>query len=165
MSKRIRRAVTLVNEVEKIKGQHYSSFLITINPNKVFMNSNSQGFEDMASKLDELGEFILEESNLKKLLYFESRDGIDRTRSEHLALIDEIEEDRSGAIELGTKQHKLHLHVTFNIRHRTYLQINKEALVAVSAAILELPEGTFHVNIRASGRSFQQYANKAVGKP
>lgn len=143
------------------KGEHYSEFLITVNPNKSFVSTKNGGFDMMVEKLDKLGEFLLKKDNLINLLVFESRDGIERDREDHLRLISEIDPGRRGVVEWGIQQHRLHLHITFWIKHYTFLQINRELFGKVASKLLGMPEGSFHVDFKGSGRaSFKEYVDK-----
>ncbi len=146
---------------QRNKGEHFSEFLVTVNPNKSFVSRKNEGFDAMIDKLDKLGEFLLKRDNLINLLVFESRDGVQRQRDDHLRLIEEIDPKRRGVVEWGVVNHMLHLHVTFWIKHYTFLQINRELFGKVTSRLLDMPEGSFHIDFKGSGRaSFKEYVDK-----
>lgn len=142
------------------KGEKTSSFLITINPNKVFHSQVSEGYLAMRSKLATLGEWILKKKNIINLLKFNN----DWSREANLSKIRVIEEDRSASIEWGSMKKMLHMHIYVTFVHSTHLQFDADKIRKVGSIVLGLPEKGFHVNIKASGINFKNYVMKNVNK-
>jgi hypothetical protein len=143
------------------KGEKHSEFLITINPNKTFFSSSTPEYQQMIDKLTKLGDFLLEKQNIVKMLKFLDPEGESHSKEWHMTMISEIDPMRSATIEWGAKKHNLHIHVTYWIKHFTYLQLNRSAFEKVVSAILGQPIGSFHINFRVHRMmGFKDYINK-----
>jgi len=62
-----------------------------------------------------------------------------------------------------------HLHLTYYIKHRTFLQVDRTVLERVVSTVLKMPANEkgsypFHINIKANGSpAFKQYVKKFEG--
>lgn len=138
------------------KGIRHSEMLITINPNKTFVSKKSAGFDDMIKKLTILGNFILKKSNLLRMLKFAEGD-----LQSNMHLIKEIDPDRTATVEWGSQTHRLHLHITFYIKHKTKIQLDRARIQKVASSLLDLDGNTLHINISATGMpNFKDYVKK-----
>lgn len=140
------------------KGEKTSSFLITINPNRVFHSQTSQGYITTRNRLAILGNWILEKGNLLTLLKFTN----DWPRETNLGRVVRIEDDRVASIEWGSKLKMLHMHIYVTIIHATSLQIDCDKIRLVGSKVLGIPSNKFHVNVKGSGINFKNYVMKNV---
>lgn len=164
LSYRMPKRRTLVNTKvvpKAAKGLKTSAFLLTIVPNKVTLNPDSEAYKLMESKLVKLGDFILKKRILLKLLKFPEREGEPiRTYEENVELIETINEDRTAAVEMK-RSGVLHLHIYFEFKHRTFLQLDRDKIELVASKALGIPKERLHINIRSQGtNSFRSYVLK-----
>lgn len=141
-----------------------SSFLITINPNKMFKQGiDNPEAREMKAKLTALSDFLLKKKTIRSCLIFpdkppkEGQVVLKLTRDEHIAKIVSISDDRSGAVEIGAKDKKLHMHCEFDITHRTFLQLDRNVILQFAATILNLPAKGIHLHISATSKNYMNY--------
>lgn len=156
----INRTQFVINKdkIEKEKGIKHSEFLVTINPNKSFASPKSAGFDGMKKRLESVGNFILDDANIEDLFKFNN----DLPRKNNLELIKAVDPNRTAVIEYGSMTKKLHIHIVFWVKHKTKLLLNRDVICKISSKLLGVPEKSLNVNISASGRSFSDYAKKAL---
>lgn len=158
---------TPIGSVEPVKKEgktNVSSFLITINPNKRF----PQGIDNdeakiLKAKLAALSDYLLKKKTIRSCLIFpdkppkEGQVAIKLSREEHISKIVAISDDRSGAVEIGSKDKKLHMHCEFDITHRTFLQLDRNVILQYAATILGLPAKGIHLHISATSKNYMNY--------
>jgi hypothetical protein len=164
----MQRDLTVMVKEPTEQKYHTSLFMVTINPNKRFDNINSAEAKQMMAKLDSLGNYLLKKKSIRSSLYFEDR--IDKKtgvltkldRAAHIDRILEISEDRTGRPEWGSRDKKLHIHIEFAIKHRTYLKLNREYYTKVSEAFLGIPAKSIHVHISGATKNegYKKYVVK-----
>lgn len=155
---------TTAHSVSEPKGIRYSSFLITINPNKASIDLTTAESQRIAAKLTAFGNWYLQKANLKKSLVFKDRGSLVLSREEHLAKIVQIDPDRVASIEVGALQHRVHLHITFEVAHTTWVQVDPRWVQKRAAHFLGLDPSSVYVNVKASGRSLKDYVLKYAEK-
>lgn len=156
-----RTQVAINNAPPAEKGLKHSEMLITINPNKTFISRKNAGFDDMVTKLQILGNFILKKSNLLRLLTFPEGESL----KSNYSLIKEIDPNRTATVEWSSQMHRLHLHITFYIKHKTKIQLDRAKIQKIASELLGQEGDTLHINIKASGlNSFKEYVGKYVDK-
>lgn len=160
----------------KPKGQNHSEWLITINANKAFPTRDSPGFAEMTKRLEFLGDYLLSKKVILRCLKYGKDgdnilDGVTLDRADHEKLIDEIDPERVASVEWNPAQSgmkRLHLHATFSIKHRTYIQISPEAVRKIASVVLKMPANPasgrypFHVDIsgKNAGKEYKRYVKK-----
>lgn len=146
-----------------------SMFLVTINPNIRYNDLKTPEAKAMILRLKGLANFLLKKKNIIASLKFPERKAkegqpppIKLSREQHLSKIISISDDRSGAVEWGTKLHRLHIHLEFIIEHRTFIHLNKEFYERVASTFLKKDAKKIHVNFRAATRAqgYKQYVRK-----
>lgn len=157
-----RTHLAITNEAKANDNLRHSEFMITINPNKTFPTPKSAGFQDMIKRLTTMGDFILEDKNLVRLLKFND-DTL--TPEKNIKLISQIDPNRLASVEYGSKTHRLHLHISFFIKHKTKLMIDRAKLEKVASSLLDIDKKQLHINIQVSGvPSFREYVKKNIPK-
>lgn len=150
-----------------------SMFMITINPGVRFPNGiDSPEFANLYHKLRALGNMLLTKKSIRSSLTF--RDRKDRKtgiiaamdRDAHLAKIIEISPDRSAGIEIGERDKKLHLHLQFEIKHRTFLQLNIPYYTRIAGMVLGMDPKKVYCHVSAATRSegYKRYVEKGVNE-
>lgn len=147
---------------------HTSMFMITINPNERFDDINSPTAKVMMFKLSKLSDFLLKKKNILASLKF-----IDRPEKPgglvvklpaeiHMSRVLKIGDERSGAVEWGKRDKKLHIHIQFEVTHRTFIQLNKEFYLDMSAIFLGVVKSHIHCNLRGATRmkGWSDYVHK-----
>lgn len=147
---------------------HTSLFMVTINPNKRFDNPYSPEAEHMKAKLRGLGNYLLKKKSIRSSLYFEDR--IDKKtgvltkldRAAHIERILEISENREGRTEWGGRDKKLHIHIEFAIKHRTYLKLDRKYYTEMGEVFLGIPAKSIHVHISGATKNegYKKYVVK-----
>jgi len=145
-----------------------SGFLLTINTNDRCNDINSPAAKALIARYTALGDFLLKKRNILKYLKFldkktkEGQPQIILSREEHLSRVYSINEDRGASVEIGSKYKYIHLHVSFNVTHSTYVQVNKDYLNEICSVFLGKPYQNIHVNIRGStlNKGYGAYINK-----
>jgi hypothetical protein len=145
-----------------------SMFLITINPNIRYDNLESPEAKAMILRLKGLANFLLKKKNIRAGLKFKDRPAkegqlqIQLSREQHLERLLDISADRSGAVEWGSKHHRLHIHIEFVIEHRTFIHLNKDFYEKVASAFIGKPAKKIHVNFRGATRAegYKKYVQK-----
>ena len=149
---------------ERRKGVKVSTFLITINPNKVASDPSSPVYQSLKRGLFQASEFVLKKKSIRSMLKFVEDPPI--SREEGLSKIVEIR-DRDAGIEFGVKNRRLHAHLVFVVEHRTKVQINPEWLRKVVPVFFDglVKPTSVHINVRGgNGRNpFVEYAKKNAG--
>lgn len=151
---------------------HTSAFMVTINPNVRFPDPNNAEAEAMKAKLINLGDFLLtKKSLLSSFVYLNKTDKKTSittllSRDAHESKIIEISPDRDGGYEWGERDKKLHMHIQFIVKHRTYIQLNREYYKSISEALLGVPAKSIHVHFNGSpvNEGYAKYVNKGVIK-
>lgn len=156
-----RTKLAITNKPKSESNLRHSEFMITINPNKIFATPKSAGFQDMIKRLTTLGDFILEDKNLIRLLKFNN----DSSTADNVKLIAQIDKDRVASVEYGSHTHKLHLHISFFIKHKTKLMVDRAKVEAIASALSGIDKKNLHINIQVSGvPSFREYVQKNIPK-
>lgn len=151
---------------------HTSAFMVTINPNVRFPDPNTPEAEAMKVKLTALGDFLLSRKSL--LSSFDYLNKVDKKtnvitlleRPAHEAKIIEISPDRNGGYEWGERDKKLHMHIQFIVKHRTYIQLRQKYYKEISEVFLGIPAKSIHVHFNGSpvNEGYAKYVNKGVIK-
>jgi hypothetical protein len=150
-----------------------SMFMITINPGVRFRNGiDSPEFANLYHKLRALGNLLLTKKSIRSSLVFRDRKDkatgltVALDRDTHLSKIMEISPDRSAGIEIGDRDKKLHLHIQFEIRHRTFLQLNIPYYNRIAGAVLGMDPKKVYVHVSAATRSegYKRYVEKGVNE-
>lgn len=157
------------------KGEHYSEFMITFNPNKSFYSPKSPGFKETEKKLIYLGDWILKKKNIKRILKFgkpnDQENPLNRDRNYHLNLIKEIDDDRFARVEWAKKTKQLHIHIYFTVKHFTYIQVDRALFRKIASKIMGIPscgvdqygnlKYPFHCNFKGAGKmGYYNYVKK-----
>jgi len=148
-------------------------FMVTINPGVRFRNGiDSPEFANLYHKLKSLGNLLLTKKSIRSSLIF--KDTKDKKtgmmvvldRDAHLSKILDISEDRSASIEIGDRDKKLHLHLEFQIRHRTWLQLNIQYYTKIAGAVLGMDPKKVYCHVSAATRrdGYKQYVRKGVNE-
>lgn len=145
-----------------------SLFMVTINPNKRFTDVSSPEAKQMIAKLNVLGNYLLKKKSIRSsLIFFDRKDkktGITTKleREAHLAKIVEISDDREGRPEWGGRDKKLHIHIEFAIKHRTFLQLNRDYYSKMAEAFLGVPAKSIHVHVSGATKNegYKKYVIK-----
>lgn len=152
---------------------HTSAFMVTINPNVRFPDPNTPEANAMKQKLIILGNFLLtRKSLLSSFNYLNKTDkktGVTTKmeRAAHESKIIEISEDRDGGYEWGERDKKLHMHIQFIVKHRTYIQLDRKYYKTIAEEVLHIPAKSIHVHFNGSpvNEGYAKYVNKGVIKP
>ncbi len=156
-----RTKLAITNKPKSESNLRHSEFLLTINPQRSFASPKSAGFQDMIKRLTTLGDFILEDKNLIRLLKFNN----DSSTVDNVKLIAQIDKDRVASVEYGSHTHKLHLHVSFFIKHKTKLMVDRAKVEKIASTLLGIDGKTLHINIQVSSLpSFREYVKKNIPK-
>lgn len=137
-----------------------SSFLITLNPNKPVHNIEEPSAKALALRLQAVGDYIID--NIPTFIKFVDDTGTEvksSMRDHYLKKISDIT-DQYGAVEIGDKQHRLHLHVTFTVHHTTRVQINRVMLEMAMEKVVKLEPKSYHIDIKYSQGDFERYVTK-----
>lgn len=146
-----------------------SMFMITINPNRRFKDITTPEAKELFVRLRLLGNMLLKKKSIKSsIMFFDKPDkktGITTKidREMHMSKIIEISPDRTGQTEWGSRDFKPHLHIEFSIKHRTFLQLNRDYYVRIAAAICKVPEKSIHVHISGATKQAGYKKYLAVG--
>lgn len=159
--KKSRTHLAITNQPKNEQSLKHSSFLITINPNLVQPSPKSPGFQDMVKRLTTLGDFILEDKNLIRILKFNN----DSSIADNVKKIAQVDKDRIASVEYGAHTHKLHLHISFFIKHKTKLMVDRAKIENIASTLLGVDKKILHINIQVSGvPSFEEYVKKNIPK-
>ena len=147
---------------------HESAFLITINANERANNIESPESKLMIARLKALGDYLLKKKNILAGLKFldkKPKNGelqVTHDREWHLNQIISISKDRSASIEIGSKFSYIHLHLHFEIKHRTYIQLRREFYGGIASRFLGKPEKNIHLhfNGKSVAHGYGDYVNK-----
>jgi len=139
-----------------------SSFLVTINPNKSYYDRTTESYTLMERRLKALGNYLLSKKNLMKFVDFIDKGDVELPRSEHVALVEEIGNDRTASVEYNS-QYRLHLHVYVSFKHRTFMKLNRDRILTMASAITHIPAKEMHCNISVQGAQFRNYVLKHAG--
>jgi len=163
-----------VSTVEPAESRYsVSMFMITINPGIRFRNGiDSPEFANLYHKLKSLGNLLLTKKSIRSSLVFRDRKDkktgmmVALDRDSHLNKIMDISEDRSASIEIGDRDKKLHLHLQFEIRHRTFLQLNIPYYTRIAGAVLGMDPKKIYCHVSAATRSegYKRYVEKGVNE-
>jgi len=141
--------------------QKLTDVLVTINPNKVFISKKNAGFDEMVQRLTVLGDFMLKKQNLLRILKFPSGGDL---KANYDRII-EIDPDRRAVVEWGLVNKMLHLHLTFWIKHKTMIHVDRDMVKKVIERILKMDPNKMMINFQATGQtSFKEYIDKTVKK-
>lgn len=155
---------------------HISSFMITINQPLRFTEKNGGLRTAVArqtyDRLQALGDFMLMKKSIIKSMIFKNRTDrktkqlIELGLDDHIGRIIEISPDREASIELGDRDKRLHLHVQFDVKHRTHIQLNIEYYKKLAAVMLQIPEKAVYVHISGATRweGYKDYVRKGVNE-
>lgn len=137
-----------------------SLFMVTINPNKMFFNgAGTAEAKEMTNRLVALGDFLLKKKSILAGLLFkdpkvkEGEPVIHLSREEHLSRIVEISDDRESAVEIGKIQKKIHMHLEFEITHRTFVHLSREYYLEMAEIFLQIPKSKIHLHFSGSSKS------------
>jgi len=163
-----------VSTVEPSESRYsVSMFMVTINPGVRFRNGiDSPEFANLYHKLRSLGNLLLTKKSIRSSLIFKDRKDkktgmmVALDRDGHLNKIMDISEDRSASIEIGDRDKKLHLHLQFEIRHRTFLQLNIPYYTRIAGAVLGMDPKKIYCHVSAATRSegYKRYVEKGVNE-
>jgi hypothetical protein len=136
----------LTELVKRKQGQQnwkYSTFFVTINPNKT--EFDSQRLRSMMDKL------FSDDDMFYGLFKSQNKNSLDPNDE---ASIDKSFTTVEYTIEKGPKLKRAHVHFQAKLRHRTHLHFNTQVLTLLMNKALDIPQGeNVYVKIKASGNS------------
>ena len=144
----------VTKEVEsKAKRPKHSSYFITLNTNKSFINPT----EEYHQLKQQLREFIEKEFGTEKLYEY-------ITIKEPNDSINDIEEiDVDSVLEVGDNNHFLHAHLVLHFKHRTRMQLSYSKIRNAFGA--EVDGGHAWIQyFRAAGKTIEEYINKHISR-
>lgn len=150
-----------------------SMFMVTINPGVRFPNGiDSPEFAALYHKLRALGNMLLTKKSIRSSLVFKDRKdkktglitALDRDA--HLSKVISISEDRSASLEIGDRDKKLHLHLQFEIKHKTFLQLNIPYYTRIAGMVLGMDPKKVYCHVSAATRSegYKGYVEQDVNE-
>jgi len=146
-----------------------SMFMVTINPNKRFESLETPDAKMMIVRLQNLSNFLLKKKNILAGLIFKDRPPKDgevapppSSREHHISRVLNISEDRTGAVEWGARDKKLHMHIEFIIEHRTFLHLSRDYYLDIAETFTGLPKSGIHLNFRGATQAegYKKYVTK-----
>ena len=165
----MRDGVVNGDELEKLKKEkvNVSNIMLTIVCNKTMYDRDSDDFKATYDKFKKLGNYIL--NNTVNVMRFVKRVNggtgkgmfINLPRDEEIPKIISIE-NQQGVVETNTN-HKLHVHLGWQVRHTTCVQGDDDRATFIASKILGVPPNFIHTKFRATG-GLENYIQKYVKK-
>lgn len=112
--------ISVQGQKKKLKKKRYSTWLITVNPNKRVSDETSPEFQQLSEKLVNIGRDIFL-NNFYDYIKITDPDG-----SYNDILKDEVNVE--AGVEIAPKTRCVHMHVLLKIPHRTKLQFDFEKM-------------------------------------